>query len=185
MQQLSDVEAEAWCASKGLTVAPGLASARIQLPIQTPRVRLVTRGNAVTLAGLAYSLLLSPSLPRDEAHFEGALVWLQRWELWSESIDRMGYALIGGLRGERAESAGLDQRPAQLFGPEEFVQASACLLIPLIFQWDAFLIPSNGRMVVFMSHEERLEVMCVRDEERMELVERFRSWAPVESDGTD
>jgi len=185
VQLLTDAEATAWCSSLGLTVRSGVASERVQLPARVPLVRLDTKGSATALAGLAYTLLTTPSLPRDEAHFDGALVWLQRWELWSESIDRIGYALLGSLRGERPEGPELGQHPAHQFAPGEFLLANACLLLPLIFQWDAYLVPSSGRMVVYMSHEEHLDIRCARDEDRIELTERFSSWHPVEIGGSE
>jgi hypothetical protein len=183
MRILSDGDAIEWCLARGLTIADGLPSSRVQISSQTLRVRISTKGSAHELAGLVYTLLLTQSLPRDEGHFEGALVWLQRWQLWSESVDRIGYLFLNKLRGAELSTADFAESPAQLFAPKEFVEATACLFLLVTFQWDAYLIDPNGRMVAFISHEEHIDLLCARDEDQVEVMERFKEWNPIEISG--
>jgi hypothetical protein len=112
-----------------------------------------------------------------ETNFEGAIVWLRRWELWSESIDRVGQLLLEGLWRAVTPGGLLSEAPAVVFTERELVSAHASLILPMLFQWDAFYSPKGGHFLVAVSHHGHLEVLAPTETFQL-LLERFSQWNP-------
>jgi len=52
------------------------------------------------------------------------------------------------------------------------------LVIPMLFGWDAFLVPERWDYFVFVSHDGVAEVVSRVAEKAQELRERVRDWNP-------
>jgi hypothetical protein len=100
-------------------------------------------------------------------------VWLQRWELWSESIDEVGYCLLHALRDQRGESESPMAAPATLLGADGFTQAIALSLLPAMFQWDVLVLPVEGRFSFIITHHGELKIFPRQGSLDPELVEHF------------
>lgn len=181
MLLLSDNEALDWCLKFGVRQSRSLLSDRITLPdVAGRRLRITVADDATAVVGQAYILLMT-SIPRyEESAFDGALIWLQRWEIWSESIDRVGYELLNGVRRRPGDEANIDEAPAQVFAHGEFVSAQACLSLPMMFQWDAYFVPAKAPFIAFISHEGFVEFQTRREEDSSMLRERFDRYGPAD-----
>lgn len=128
------------------------------------------------MTGLAYMLAITGTPDYAEEAFEGAVLWLRRWEIWSESIDSVGYALLEGLRGKASDRLAIDVAPAMHFDAGEFTLAHAALAVPLLFQWDAIFAPANGAFSAFISHDGYVDVAPGVGASATSLQERFTEW---------
>lgn len=180
MKLLSGEEALAWARSAGLG-ASSLWSAGGSGPAGAGewRFRIQVPAEAIAIVALGYTIAITGVPEYDEGRFEGALLWLQQWEIWSESIDRTGYALMDGVRklsGQVADEP--DFASAQVFGPGEFYWACASLCVPMMFQWDARFVELRGRHAVIVSHEGFLDFITWAESTHEELLIRFQQWNP-------
>jgi hypothetical protein len=112
----------------------------------------------------------------EENAFGGALVWLTDWDIWSETIERVGLEL---LRGVRNSDNAVRETPAHLFEPSEQVGTHVLLSLIMLFQWDAFLIPPVGRTIVRASHDGYVEISANSPEDMTFLKAWFEDgqWA--------
>lgn len=181
MPLLSDEEASTWCHDRGvLTDGPQL-SVRLGFPSNTAkRIRIRLPDDCIATVGLGYVLLLSEIPNYEEKNFRGGLVWLRRWAIWSESIDRVGYALLDGIRATSGHISELDSAPAQLFKDGELVHAHAALSLPMLFQWDAHYVPATGEFIVFVSHEGHADIISGDERVHATMLQRLHDWSPVE-----
>ncbi len=173
MQLLTDDQAIEWARQRGVSGYNGGSN-------MPKRVRLSTPVAALEIAGLAYRLAITDVPAYDEERFAGALVWLRRWEIWSESIDGQGYVLLNSLRFTSERRDTLDVAPASAFAPGEFMKAAACLVLPMIFQWDAEFISAEGGFQAFVSHDGYVDVKIGNPEHVAEVLARFQQYRPVD-----
>lgn len=181
MKLLSDQQAIDWCGHRAIKGSGALPSAFLSFDEPTSRsfrVRLPT--DAPAIVGFAYQLLMTDVPDFEESRFVDGMVWLRRWELWSESIDHAGYALLDGLRTRSAHSTPLDSAPAHLFSANEFTPAHACLALIMLFQWDGFFIPGDGRFFAFLSNDGYVDLHARDQAGHAALLERFRALEPTE-----
>lgn len=183
MKRLEDVQAEHWCAERGLRVQGQLASTRVAIAgdeIQQFRVYL-TAGPGYKMVSLAFTVLMGSATGDTTETFGGGLIWLQRWEIWSEDIDRVGYAFLGGLTSQPEAPLGGDISPAYEFEEGEFLTANAVLSLPLLFEWDAHFVPRSAQFIVFISHERHLDVFTRDQSEHQRLHSLFQDagWSPT------
>ncbi len=172
MQLLTDDEAAGW-SSRFVTVGGTPRTIRITAPVA-----------ATEIAGLAYRLVITCAPDYAEERFTGALVWLRRWEIWSESVDNQGYALLNGLRLNANQKGTLDVAPAMEFGSGEFFDATACLLISLVFQWDTEFLSADGTFRCSLSHHGDIELRVSDPERGAEVFQRFGKYSPLEVSST-
>jgi hypothetical protein len=174
MQLLADDEVIDWCSRRGIRGEQTSISSRLTFGNgESHRLRVVPVDNAHRVVGLAHSLLMRDTPDYDEAQFPGALVWLTRWEIWSESIDGAGFTLLNGLRSAVRQAPSVDYAPGHLFASGEFAQAHACLVLPMLFQWDAYLIPASGDFFALLSHHGHVELTGRNPEAHAALLDAF------------
>ena len=118
MRLLSDTEVPEWAEGRGLRV-DGLAPLSQVEFASTPveRLRIQIPASAIDVVRLAYILVMTGVREYEESQFSGALLWLQRWEIWSESIDQAGFVLLNGVRTISNCASSVHDAPAQQFGP--------------------------------------------------------------------
>lgn len=176
MKLLTDPEAAAW---RGRVHGAEIDS-RLNYQTDDERqfepLRLRIEGSAPDVAGLAYMLAITGTPDYDETEFPGAVLRLKRWEIWSESIDRVGYLIFEGLRSAALVQRSIDAAPAIEFKPGEFLAAHSALLIPMLFQWDAEFTVANGIVSLDVSHDGWVDVYSAEHKSRGPLSERFAEW---------
>jgi hypothetical protein len=130
---------------------------------------------------LALGYVLLASAGDSEEDFPGGMVWINEWDIWSESFERVGWRTAQGLRGGTGAPS-LREAPGHLLASEEFVDAQALLLLPMLFQWDSHFVPSTGEFFVYMSHEGPLLIVASDRAVCDRLFARFEEgeWNPRE-----
>lgn len=178
MQLLSDAEAARWCEAHALTLRTGHPhSSPLSGGGLDHTLRVLIPDKASDAVGLAYVTLMTGVAGYEEGNFGGAILWLRRWEIWSETIDAVGYKMLQGLRGGPADGSLLEEKPAMVFPKDAFLTAHACLSLPLLFQWDALYAPGDGAFLARVSHEGYMELF-LREAPSNELLTRFGTWLP-------
>lgn len=181
MRLISDDEAAAWCADRRLRTDGKLVSDRISfVERDSPRFRVEVRGSPTQIVGLAYVIAMTGVSGDDEDAFEGGLLWLQRWEIWSETVDRVGYAFMTTIERASDGASTLSLAPGRVFLQTELVNAHASLSLPMMFQWDAHYVPTGGEFFVQTSHHGYVDFVSRNTSTHEQLVARFErgGWTP-------
>lgn len=180
MRALRPQEASAWCIERAVSVRshsrPCLSfgrqehyCAQMLLPHDAPR--LVSLGQAMLTTFIGDD---------DRRKFDGSMLWITRWDIWSESIEQVGYSLVENTRRANLVTSALADAPATLFEPDEELAARVALVLPLVFQWDAYVIPSSGRHFFFSSHDGVLYAVVRNRLDLKQMISRFSSFTPTE-----
>jgi hypothetical protein len=103
---------------------------------------------------LAYSLLMTGTADDDESRFEGCLLWLTDYAIWSPTFERVGLRLLDALVPSSEYAAGR----ILLFDAQELVTAQSVLTLCSLFEWDAYLVPHSGEFIAFISHDSPVQV---------------------------
>jgi hypothetical protein len=104
--------------------------------------------------------------------------------MWNEVHERAGSFFIEQLRAARGEHAQLIEKPGHLFDTSEEVALQAFLMIPVLFSWDAYLVPESAEYFVFNSHDERVYVVSDQQSTHERLLSDMETWEPKESEWT-
>src|SRR5216117_3106348 len=98
MRAMGFEEAHQWCLARGIAAdSPKLVTLKFHSglakcwEIQLPR-------EATRSMALAYILLMSMVPDDDESKFEGALLWIRQWGIWSETTERVGMNIVESIR---------------------------------------------------------------------------------------
>ncbi len=155
MRVMDTSEARRWCENRGIIVRMDGDVPTISHSAKSRRVSVDAPPAVARSAALLRALMLVGADNDVETSFEGGLLWFREWTIWSPALDRLGMYIVDALRGNRGQ---LDAYPAQEFGAGELLQAHAAVLQPVLFQWDAYFVPSSAAYVIFISHESAIEV---------------------------
>lgn len=176
MKSLTREQARAWCEQKSLKVANNdylyFEHERLCIAIELPE-------KPYTLVAIANALLPD----RVPAQFEGALLWLRQWGIWSELVERAGFRVMEAMRGIHGDSRSPEEAPGYLFGAQELVDLQVCFIQPLLIGWDAFLVPESGDYFVATSHDETTCVLSRTREIHKKLLGELQPWNAREDEG--
>ena len=170
-------ESKSWCQARGLKVT---ADRYLYYEPESPLCFAVgLEEKPSSLIGLADHLI--PTW--EDVPFEGALLWIRQRGIWGDHSEKTGAVIIDQIRLAKGERESLEERAGHLFGRDEVYDAHAYFLIPVLFGWDAFLIPESGDYFAFISHDGVAEVVGRTAEKAEELRDRMRDWNPREDKG--
>jgi hypothetical protein len=158
MISLDETGVADWCAKRGIQLRRGPSGTELSFDGANHCLIVRVPESGLRCVALAYVLLMA-SVREDESEFKGCLFWLREWEIGSPQLDRVGHTVLRSLRAARGEAVSWHDAPGELFGPEEVGEANAAFVQPLIFDWDAYLVPSSGEYFVFSYHHEHLFVV--------------------------
>jgi hypothetical protein len=116
----------------------------------------------------------------DDGSFQGAMVWIREWGIWSEVDEETGLCAVKRLRSDLGISTPLIEEPGHVLGEEEFAEARVLWTIPMIFGWDAILFPRQSDYFVFNSHDEVVSFVSRSNETHGRLLKEFQEWKPEE-----
>lgn len=101
------------------------------------------------------------------------LLWLREWEVFPSC----GHVpVIVRFREACGTTAPLDETPGHVAAWEERDDALSILVMSLEFCWDCFVLSSEGDTIIFVSHDEFIQVLTrssKREEVFKELAELF------------
>jgi hypothetical protein len=181
MVALDDGGVAEWCQKRGIQVSPGIPGTELRFHGANHCFSVPVLESGARCVALAYMLLMA-SVRLDESEFQGCLLWFREWEIWSPELDRAGHTVLRWLRLAGREPISWHDAPGELFGPDEVGEAHAALVQPLIFDWDAYLVPSSGEYFVFSYHHEHLFVVSPTKSKLDEIGRSLQGggWAPEE-----
>lgn len=174
MNFLTTEEAKNWCQARGLTVTPDRYLCYAPATQYCFTVGLEEKPSRV----IALADHLVPTWK--EFPFEGALLWIRERGIWGDYSEQTGITIVRQMRRAKGDIEPFEKRPGHIFEPEELIEMHSFLVIPMLFGWDAFLIPQNRDYFVFVSHDSILAAVSRTPEGSEELRRRVHSWNPRE-----
>jgi len=184
MRVMTFEQAREWCVARGIVAdSPELVTLKFNNG-STKCLEFQLPAEATRAMALAYTLLMTMILDDHESKFQGALLWIRQWGIWSETTERVGLKIVEMMRLAIGESRSLQDTSAHLFDKHELVEAHAFIMQPLFFQWDAFFVPSSGKYFATIDHDGELYVASQDQLTNQALLHRFQDWHPKPCDNS-
>ncbi|MGA9041910.1 MAG: hypothetical protein WB421_15365 [Terriglobales bacterium] len=134
---------------------------------------------------LVYLARLVAALGYEERYFRGATLWITLWGVWDSRVEAVAFKAVERFRAGYGEARSLEVAPGHFFRDDEFVDAVALLVQPMIVGWDAYYVPQwaygGVDYFVHVSHDSYLTVVTRTEERYKETLETLKSfkWATV------
>ena len=106
------------------------------------------------------------------------LLWFTDWGMWNEIHERAGAYIIQQMRAACGEHHPLIKTPGQVFERSEATALQSFLVLPVLFSWDANLVPENGEYFVFVCHDEPIYVVSRTQQTHDRLLKDLQIWNP-------
>lgn len=100
--------------------------------------------------------------------------------MWSSDIEEIGRLYVEKLSVGFNIPFNINQKTALLFSEEELLAQRAFMFLPMLFQWDAYLIPDHARYIVFISHDGFVEITSRNADTAATLKGLLKVWSPVD-----
>jgi len=173
VRALSEQEVLEWCTARGIEVT---SSGRFLLANQGHRtMALAVPTEPARRVALACALLLLDSESGDDSEFQGSLFCVTDSDIWSPTLDKVGQLILHSLGPIRA---GTEAADSYLMSSDELITAQALVSIPLLFEWDAYLLPVSANFLIFISHDGPVEISTKSQQQFEEIYARLetREW---------
>jgi hypothetical protein len=125
---------------------------------------------------IALADYLVPTWP--DIPFAGALLWIRERGMWGDFSENTGAMMLRQMRMANGATKPLEGFPGQLFAADELAEFHSYFLLPLLFGWDAFVIPEGKDYFLFVSHDGIVEVVSQKAGTLEELRLRVSNWNP-------
>ncbi len=176
MRFVTTEKATSWCKARGLRVTTDRYLNYVKggphcftLPLGDKPSRLITLAD--------YLIPTWKDFP-----FKGALLWIREREIWDDFSEKTGAMILQQMRLGSGEKEPIEKTPAHLFGPDEIFEMQSYFMVPLLFAWDAFLIPDGHDYFIFVSHDGVAEVVSQNAETHAQIRSRVSNWNPYDDD---
>ena len=169
MKALTNERIKSWCKDRSVAVTSDnylyFPESRRCIAIELPQkpYELVALANAL----LPYS---------ESSPFQGALLWMREWGVWSECVERAGLRVMEMLRRVNGDTTRPEEAPGYLFGSQELIDLQVALVQPLLVGWDAFMVPESGDYVVATSHDETTSVLARTQQTHDSILAELKPW---------
>lgn len=127
---------------------------------------------APPFANLLYGLL------EEFSPFQSLLFWVKKTGIFSDRWDDIGLRQLELERIAHGEKRSLFDSPGHLFHPEEELDVIGMSVLPMLYGWDAYLIPDSARLFAYISHDEYLQVGFQDPALEPVLMEQCKIWNP-------
>jgi len=124
------------------------------------------------LANLLYGLL------EEFSPFQSLLFWVKETGIFSDRWDEIGLRQLELERIALGENRSLYESPGHLFRPEEELDVIGMSVLPMLYGWDAYLIPDSARLFAYISHDEYVHVASEDPAILQRLMEECKIWHP-------
>lgn len=165
MHLFTSEEAIAWCAERGIKLDPDLGLHYGSAPKRRLDVTLPNGVQGLLYAARSLARLETRGLYASEQYqqeFAGCLLWVTGHGHWSPATEQLGAHIFNRLGVHAGRAATLDQYPARYFASADLIAAEASILQPLLFQWDAYVIPETGNYIATISHDGSIRGIIAR-----------------------
>lgn len=127
---------------------------------------------APPLANLIYGLL------EEFSPFQSLLFWVKETGIFSDRWDEVGLRQLELARIALGEKKNLFESPGHLFRPDEELDVIGMSVLPMLYGWDAYLIPDSARLFAYISHDEYVHVGFEDPSIEPVLLEQCKFWNP-------
>jgi hypothetical protein len=173
MKFLTEEEVKRWCRHRGVEVTSN-------------KYLFYDRADAFCLSVVIENLSSTDVLMLAEylmpnwidVPFEGALLWIRERGIWGEFVENTGAQILSQLRFANGDVRPPEESPGSVFAEDEIFGLHSYFILPMLFGWDAFLVPNNADYIVFVSHDGFVGVVCRTAEKHEETYHRLRDWHP-------
>lgn len=170
-RRLDVAACQRWCRDRGVNIDISIPTG-VVMNGSSEVARIVVTGSAPGLVALANMLVLTGSDGEPDGSYPGGLIFFLDTGLWSETIDRVGWRLLGGLHNGYGTSAAVDFEGLEVGAGDE-IGAQSAIALALLFQWDAYYFPASGRYVFRVSHEGYIDAVAVKPDLSEHLLSRL------------
>jgi hypothetical protein len=176
MEFLTGEQVRVWFAARGLEINSSRYLNYDSEKLHCFSVSLEEKASRV----IALADYLVPTWP--DVPFAGALFWIRERGVWGDFSENASAMMLQQMRLAKGESKPLGEFPGQLFAADELVEFHSYFLLPLLFGWDAFVVPEGKDYFLFVSHDGIVEVVSRKAETLEELLQRVSDWNPKPDD---
>jgi hypothetical protein len=104
------------------------------------------------------------------------LLWITQWGIWQNWVESTGLEHFAALRRGFGIFDGLAEKPARVFSNSEMKSLINCAVVPLVFGWDCFIIPSAAQHFAFLSHDRYIGVSTIDEATALHFIEELKGW---------
>jgi hypothetical protein len=172
MKTLNEAEIQKWFEQPSVSVRMnqyGLLSfrdtKRHSAVIETPE------GSAERIA-LSHALL-------SFREFFGGMLWIKEWRVGDLEGMTTGWRVMEDMRKAMGQAGPLEAAPGQLFRLDEVQDARAFLTVVLLWDWQAFWVPSTSEYFYYLHHNDKIEINASSEETFSGLTSHLSGWRPV------
>jgi hypothetical protein len=174
LRALTSEEAVGWCRERGLGINqsgyPQFSSPRLD------EVRFFLPKKPQQLPFMLLSLIDAKIDEREGIAGAEHLVWISQCGIWQEWVESTGQQQFGALRRGLGIADELAEKPATLFSGADIAGLISCALVPLVFGWDCYIIPSTAGYFSFISHDEYVAVSAKDESTASQLRYELEAW---------
>jgi hypothetical protein len=99
----------------------------------------------------------------EEQHFDGALLWLHHWGVWTLFNEGIGCRIVERMNAGAGQPKSFEVARGHRFRADELPDAIGMLMQPMIFAWDSFYLPiwsyGTGDFFLHISHHSIVSVV--------------------------
>lgn len=114
----------------------------------------------------------------EEQHFEGALIWVQKWGVWNLFDEGIGYRIVEKMNAGAGLPSSFEASPGHQFRADELADAIGMLLQPMIFAWDSYYLPTwaygTGQFFLHISHDSFVTLVTRTTEFRDKVFQQLQ-----------
>lgn len=166
---MSTEEIVAWCAEGGIDVGQhrGLSfknKRRIEIPFP----------ERLFAAPLILLELVEDLTTRSSSG--SLLLWIRDTGIWDERLDQIGLPQLEILN-RATQTDGNDTSPGYLFDEREIHLCVGAAVLPMLYGWDAYLIPKSREHFLYLSHDEFIGIYYKNVSDESEFLKCYRDLA--------
>jgi len=172
MTTLTHEEDLQWCTDRQLVLDRRqfvhFGSGKIVLELPFPNLA----HRAPPLANLLYGLL------EEFSPFQSLLFWVKETGIFSDRWDEIGLRQLELDRIALGEKRNLSESPGHLFRSKEALDVIGVSVLPMLYGWDAYLIPDSAGLFAYISHDEYVQVGFQDPALEPVLMGQYKHWNP-------
>jgi hypothetical protein len=128
---------------------------------------------------LVHLARLLVDLGDSSAPFDGAVLWITTWGVWSTYVEAICMQGIELQRRGLGENRALEAAPVHYFRPHEYSESISMMLWPMLAGWDAFYYPNpSGRPNYFLaiSHDGFIDIVTDDEAFAGEVAQKLKTY---------
>ena len=114
----------------------------------------------------------------EDFSFSGGLFIVRKRGIWGDYSEKVAERLYKKITRTSTDSLLFADSECQLLDSNEVYDMHTLFLIPLLFGWDAFVVPLEKDYFVFVCHDGLVSIVCKTEIEKQQVARRISDWSP-------